>query len=108
FFFQAEDGIRDFYVTGVQTCALPIYEYALRAERGGDRESRFHLRRVDLHGVEADLGRRQTAEPVLDQRCGPAVVVDEAAFGELQIGRASRRERMWIEGRCAPLTKQQT
>src|SRR5207302_7603222 len=23
-FFQAEDGIRDFHVTGVQTCALPI------------------------------------------------------------------------------------
>src|SRR3954466_16431989 len=25
FFFQAEDGIRDYRVTGVQTCALPIY-----------------------------------------------------------------------------------
>src|SRR5690606_39525191 len=24
FFFQAEDGLRDFHVTGVQTCALPI------------------------------------------------------------------------------------
>src|SRR5690606_40904838 len=24
-FFQAEDGIRDFHVTGVQTCALPIF-----------------------------------------------------------------------------------
>src|SRR5690606_41513241 len=31
FFFQAEDGIRDFHVTGVQTCALPICEPA-----GGD------------------------------------------------------------------------
>src|SRR5207302_5540531 len=29
FFFQAEDGIRDFHVTGVQTCALPIW--SLRA-----------------------------------------------------------------------------
>src|SRR5690606_34203579 len=29
FFFQAEDGIRDFHVTGVQTCALPIYPCAL-------------------------------------------------------------------------------
>src|SRR5690349_24011526 len=28
FFFQAEDGIRDLYVTGVQTCALPISFYA--------------------------------------------------------------------------------
>src|SRR2546430_9540426 len=26
FFFQAEDGIRDLTVTGVQTCALPIYK----------------------------------------------------------------------------------
>src|SRR5207253_5202509 len=26
FFFQAEDGIRDGHVTGVQTCALPIWE----------------------------------------------------------------------------------
>src|SRR5256886_937579 len=28
FFFQAEDGIRDLTVTGVQTCALPIYRAA--------------------------------------------------------------------------------
>src|SRR6266496_4942795 len=30
FFFQAEDGIRDLYVTGVQTCALPILAGAFR------------------------------------------------------------------------------
>src|SRR5690606_40403605 len=29
FFFQAEDGIRDFHVTGVQTCALPIFDSGL-------------------------------------------------------------------------------
>src|SRR5690606_40611569 len=29
FFFQAEDGIRDFHVTGVQTCALPILSVRL-------------------------------------------------------------------------------
>src|SRR5205807_7950207 len=28
FFFQAEDGIRDYKVTGVQTCALPIWQIA--------------------------------------------------------------------------------
>src|SRR5690606_11246835 len=28
-FFQAEDGIRDFHVTGVQTCALPIYQLTI-------------------------------------------------------------------------------
>src|SRR5690606_40535549 len=31
FFFQAEDGIRDFHVTGVQTCALPICHRCARA-----------------------------------------------------------------------------
>ena len=31
FFFQAEDGIRDYDVTGVQTCALPIYDGILAA-----------------------------------------------------------------------------
>ena len=29
FFFQAEDGIRDIGVTGVQTCALPIFQASL-------------------------------------------------------------------------------
>src|SRR5690606_40765703 len=33
FFFQAEDGIRDFHVTGVQTCALPILEEEVNAGR---------------------------------------------------------------------------
>src|SRR5690349_8247606 len=52
FFFQAEDGIRGLYVTGVQTCALPIY----------------------AHGREAHLGRRaalaaKAAPP--DRRAGP-------------------------------------
>src|SRR5438270_1437770 len=30
FFFQAEDGIRDLTVTGVQTCALPIWPHRVR------------------------------------------------------------------------------
>src|SRR5205085_3550302 len=33
FFFQAEDGIRDLTVTGVQTCALPISEREVRVGR---------------------------------------------------------------------------
>src|SRR3712207_8811693 len=37
FFFQAEDGIRDIGVTGVQTCALPIsFLDAIRAVNGGN------------------------------------------------------------------------
>src|SRR5690606_11076180 len=34
FFFQAEDGIRDFHVTGVQTCALPIWRVMLYGTHG--------------------------------------------------------------------------
>src|SRR6266496_5765826 len=34
FFFQAEDGIRDLYVTGVQTCALPILRTSGRTAQG--------------------------------------------------------------------------
>src|SRR5215213_5053580 len=36
FFFQAEDGIRDWSVTGVQTCALPISRPGDRDRRVGD------------------------------------------------------------------------
>src|SRR5207245_8673521 len=44
FFFQAEDGIRDATVTGVQTCALPIFELC------GDE---FELgRKISEHEVE--------------------------------------------------------
>src|SRR5439155_11397263 len=47
FFFQAEDGIRDGHVTGVQTCALPIsaaiHEIAL-----GGRELPLGVERFDL------------------------------------------------------------
>src|SRR5690606_23438856 len=38
FFFQAEDGIRDFHVTGVQTCALPIFAFDLPTHRGYDSD----------------------------------------------------------------------
>src|SRR5206468_8516782 len=45
FFFQAEDGIRDLIVTGVQTCALPIsasapWATACAASRAGGRPGR--------------------------------------------------------------------
>src|SRR5436309_12166343 len=43
FFFQAEDGIRDFHVTGVQTCALPILKlrYILHQHLKTRREDGF-------------------------------------------------------------------
>src|SRR2546430_9661084 len=54
FFFQAEDGIRDLTVTGVQTCALPIshpHEIAAAIERlladAGERERLARMGRVN-------------------------------------------------------------
>src|SRR5687767_2522103 len=47
FFFQAEDGIRDKLVTGVQTCALPISPIALLSLFG----CRIHPINSLLHGV---------------------------------------------------------
>src|SRR5256885_8624335 len=54
FFFQAEDGIRDYKVTGVQTCALPILprwsrQWSLRI---GRRVSRRHRIPPDRHMAE--------------------------------------------------------
>src|SRR5687768_17739746 len=52
FFFQAEDGIRDVAVTGVQTCALPISA----EERAGEP---VHLPLgLDAHGRESLAGAR--------------------------------------------------
>src|SRR2546430_9972375 len=39
-FFQAEDGIRDLTVTGVQTCALPIYHLLSAVQLRGRRDRR--------------------------------------------------------------------
>src|SRR2546421_4937998 len=43
FFFQAEDGIRDLIVTGVQTCALPIYpaRKSISPNRADDLPQKF-------------------------------------------------------------------
>src|SRR5256885_4566749 len=42
FFFQAEDGIRDYKVTGVQTCALPIFEPDLVLEGAVEIDRAHH------------------------------------------------------------------
>src|SRR3989475_13287184 len=41
FFFQAEDGIRDLTVTGVQTCALPIFWRRLLAGEAVDFDGKY-------------------------------------------------------------------
>src|SRR2546430_2794337 len=86
FFFQAEDGIRDLTVTGVQTCALPISGLA---------------RVAAIDGVSAVADPWSTGSDALrasDGRAALAVVtvtggLDEKAEVE-QIGRASCRERV--------------
>src|SRR5256885_10898047 len=62
FFFQAEDGIRDYKVTGVQTCALPILgqlvpEHLLPVEAARRRRARGD------HLAEADPERTQPRQP---------------------------------------------
>src|SRR6266436_8012980 len=66
FFFQAEDGIRDVAVTGVQTCALPISSPGTPV-RGRDLARAGAVRRAGhrggaLHG--GDLLRHLGARPV--------------------------------------------
>src|SRR5690606_39544625 len=42
-FFQAEDGIRDFHVTGVQTCALPILFKLIQEESKTDWKEMYQV-----------------------------------------------------------------
>src|SRR5690606_28092575 len=51
FFFQAEDGIRDFHVTGVQTCALPILLLAAAACASGPALAGNIYKWKDANGV---------------------------------------------------------
>src|SRR5207245_4588470 len=76
FFFQAEDGIRDATVTGVQTCALPIsyyercfqwdpntqYDARLRAARLYDRELKDRNRRSEERRVGKECRSRWWGE----------------------------------------------
>src|SRR2546421_6464927 len=86
FFFQAEDGIRDLIVTGVQTCALPIY---FRDQRGLDPG----MPCVGGDGTGEGWRRTDTAlergAHVLELRIG-----EPAADSPGEIGRASCRERV--------------
>src|SRR5690606_39377368 len=89
FFFQAEDGIRDFHVTGVQTCALPILKIALGAAREILKDIVL-ANECDRWTIDAvvpihrRLLKRAGAIP-LQLHC-PLVQIDK-------IGRASCRER---------------
>src|SRR5699024_11827330 len=79
FFFQAEDGIRDRNVTGVQTCALPICAGGF----GGSRSSLFGVG-ASSNGSEVELERISSS------------FHDEDHLDDLQLGGStsgSKRER---------------
>src|SRR5256885_7754845 len=68
FFFQAEDGIRDYKVTGVQTCALPIWtDPAGRPARPALRGP-WRIAPVPRHRP-ARPARRPRAAPAARSRC---------------------------------------
>src|SRR5258708_29582048 len=87
FFFQAEDGIRDDLVTGVQTCALPICTATVR---------RFCEQRLleEILALEPDnlfiLQKRLTVAV----RRGDRKAIRETMAQLNKIGRASCRERV--------------
>src|SRR5256886_8925128 len=65
FFFQAEDGIRDLTVTGVQTCALPISEEPLQPVPLGDVHVASDVDVAQALRMDAYLGGAEpTAIPV--------------------------------------------
>src|SRR5258708_21679975 len=63
FFFQAEDGIRDDLVTGVQTCALPIYRWFpwQRPSRNRPGWKVFARETIDWNMSESDKPGKLTA-----------------------------------------------
>src|SRR2546421_3317446 len=75
FFFQAEDGIRDLIVTGVQTCALPIFVFEDRRLLAGEVPEERALRNLGRFGDLADRGLLVTLLAEEAQR----VVLDRTA-----------------------------
>src|SRR2546422_1754331 len=69
FFFQAEDGIRDVAVTGVQTCALPISGRATPAAHR-DAPGHAHWRTAASDGTAATRSPRTAGRPP-GSRCTP-------------------------------------
>src|SRR5690606_41198169 len=79
FFFQGEDGIRDFHVTGVQTCALPIW-FGL---------TRFRTPRVEGRTLSPN---RTGCDGLPGQPCGGIVGAQAQAIRseERRVGREGR------------------
>src|SRR5437870_10797527 len=96
FFFQAEDGIRDVHVTGVQTCALPISVLHLGDDwigfRRFGRESTSQQR--DARPGKAGRGQQAAARDAIGKPfCRHGAPSLNRWEREYKIGRASCRER---------------
>src|SRR5207302_7156503 len=93
-FFQAEDGIRDFHVTGVQTCALPIWKAMRKKYR--PLVDRVHSR-AELSDLIAQMVSELSALHIFVRGGDVREVPDRITLGSLgavlEIGRASWRER---------------
>src|SRR5256886_14116257 len=70
FFFQAEDGIRDLTVTGVQTCALPISN-----ARPSFARRQGVVLRDDVHRVPGIPSHHARVPPRRKERCGVRVAI---------------------------------
>src|SRR5205807_7327698 len=90
FFFQAEDGIRDYKVTGVQTCALPIYDH-------GPPLAFFDVFAWGVLLLPKDV-KEGERRPVVVCQHGRNGVPRDVIEGDHQIGRASCRERVQSPG----------
>src|SRR3546814_5102574 len=77
-------------VTGVQTCALPIYTAAHEDDREDDDRESTPSETFGRHREEPAIAEELEAEDARDQ--APA---QEAAQDAAEIGRASSRERGW-------------
>src|SRR5205085_6032677 len=104
FFFQAEDGIRDLTVTGVQTCALPILICM-----GADVPHTVAAvaQRLNLRGISPETAHLAMDKLAMKDRLKARGV----PIPWYEIGRASCRERVecwgggdWIKDTCCALT----
>src|SRR5260221_4238370 len=86
FFFQAEDGIRDHCVTGVQTCALPICQRLSASFDAGDLDTA-------VTAAKEALKRWPTSVPLYRHLGRAQREMGRLDLAIAEIGRASCRER---------------
>src|SRR2546428_7103193 len=95
FFFQAEDGIRDLIVTGVQTCALPIFTHSLQQRSLAAQVDGAMERMRDRSAAEAD--REAVLAQQRDLAAQVARLADEAQRERSEERRVGKecRSRWW-------------